>query len=61
MERLEQYKHLIAMAESAETEGKSLAALYPGVRPSWVSGDIADCDRRARQYRQQALVYQQFE
>ena len=61
MERLEHYKHLIAMAESAETEGKSLAALYSGVRPSWVSGDISDCDRRARTYRQQALIYQQFE
>ena len=60
MERLEQYQHLIAMAESAETEGKSLSALYPGVRPSWVSSDISDCDRRAKQYRQQALVYQQF-
>ena len=61
MERLEQYKHLIGMAESAEAEGKSLAALYPGVRPGWVSSDISDCDRRAKQYRQQALVYQQFE
>ena len=61
MERQEQYKHLIAMAESAETEGKSLSALYPGVRPSWVSGDISDSERRARTYRQQALVYQQFE